>query len=136
MVPARSPSRSSAHRPDPHTSARHGERRTPIAACRSRRSPRSAPTPFRAPVVGPRSEEHTSELQSRSDLVCRLLLEKKKKQKTNRLSPASHPTEQTPPQQRSDAPRSEPTPTIIPSCLNAGQQDTPPRIRLPSTLCN
>src|SRR2546428_2242813 len=30
--------------------------------------------------VGVRSEEHTSELQSRSDLVCRLLLEKKKKQ--------------------------------------------------------
>src|SRR5438132_2930018 len=28
----------------------------------------------------PRSEEHTSELQSHSDLVCRLLLEKKKKQ--------------------------------------------------------
>src|SRR2546421_7450001 len=28
---------------------------------------------------GGRSEEHTSELQSRSDLVCRLLLEKKKK---------------------------------------------------------
>src|SRR2546421_8663654 len=29
--------------------------------------------------LGGRSEEHTSELQSRSDLVCRLLLEKKKK---------------------------------------------------------
>src|SRR2546430_7157952 len=29
--------------------------------------------------VGPRSEEHTSELQSQSNLVCRLLLEKKKK---------------------------------------------------------
>src|SRR5690349_12153172 len=29
-------------------------------------------------VVGERSEEHTSELQSRRDLVCRLLLEKKK----------------------------------------------------------
>src|SRR2546421_8273778 len=29
--------------------------------------------------VRERSEEHTSELQSRSDLVCRLLLEKKKK---------------------------------------------------------
>src|SRR2546421_12728701 len=29
--------------------------------------------------IGGRSEEHTSELQSRSDLVCRLLLEKKKK---------------------------------------------------------
>src|SRR5437868_8036535 len=30
-------------------------------------------------AVAPRSEEHTSELQSRFDLVCRLLLEKKKK---------------------------------------------------------
>src|SRR2546422_1863670 len=30
-----------------------------------------------------RSEEHTSELQSRLHLVCRLLLEKKKKKKTN-----------------------------------------------------
>src|SRR2546421_8124356 len=33
-----------------------------------------------------RSEEHTSELQSRSDLVCRLLLEKKKKQKVLRIN--------------------------------------------------
>src|SRR5947207_11022437 len=31
-----------------------------------------------------RSEEHTSELQSHSDLVCRLLLEKKKKKKRQR----------------------------------------------------
>src|SRR5690349_23136738 len=31
-------------------------------------------------TVHPRSEEHTSELQSRRDLVCRLLLEKKKTQ--------------------------------------------------------
>src|SRR3712207_7217051 len=31
--------------------------------------------------VNPRSEEHTSELQSRQYLVCRLLLEKKKQQK-------------------------------------------------------
>src|SRR5947207_11749766 len=31
---------------------------------------------------GQRSEEHTSELQSHSDLVCRLLLEKKKTKKT------------------------------------------------------
>src|SRR2546427_9593126 len=31
----------------------------------------------------PRSEEHTSELQSQSNLVCRLLLEKKKKKNTN-----------------------------------------------------
>src|SRR5690349_23344075 len=34
-----------------------------------------------AAVAEPRSEEHTSELQSRRDLVCRLLLEKKKKKK-------------------------------------------------------
>src|SRR5438034_8338769 len=32
-----------------------------------------------------RSEEHTSELQSHSDLVCRLLLEKKKKKKCSEL---------------------------------------------------
>src|SRR5205814_6719490 len=32
----------------------------------------------RAPVLNPRSEEHTSELQSLRHLVCRLLLEKKK----------------------------------------------------------
>src|SRR5687768_18207697 len=32
-----------------------------------------------------RSEEHTSELQSRLHLVCRLLLEKKKKKKTNSI---------------------------------------------------
>src|SRR5688572_32394178 len=33
-----------------------------------------------------RSEEHTSELQSQSNLVCRLLLEKKKKNKINNWS--------------------------------------------------
>src|SRR5690349_23370401 len=37
--------------------------------------------PHEMVLVGPRSEEHTSELQSRRDLVCRLLLEKKKKNK-------------------------------------------------------
>src|SRR2546421_8998316 len=43
-------------------------------------SPCSAATPFaiRASRSPARSEEHMSELQSRSDLVCRLLLEKKK----------------------------------------------------------
>src|SRR5688572_31594130 len=35
----------------------------------------------RLKIVTPRSEEHTSELQSQSNLVCRLLLEKKKKKK-------------------------------------------------------
>src|SRR2546421_5044357 len=40
-----------------------------------------------------RSEEHTSELQSRSDLVCRLLLEKKKKKDARQISPQEHTTE-------------------------------------------
>src|SRR5690349_22811376 len=40
----------------------------------------TAPSAFMAPIMA-RSEEHTSELQSRRDLVCRLLLEKKKKKK-------------------------------------------------------
>src|SRR6266496_4937626 len=50
--------------------------------------------PWRSPGAGsagahgapacPRSEEHTSELQSRRDLVCRLLLEKKKKKNKNK----------------------------------------------------
>src|SRR5436309_4399132 len=35
-------------------------------------------------VLEYRSEEHTSELQSRENLVCRLLLEKKKKRKNNK----------------------------------------------------
>src|SRR5256885_12908803 len=46
-----------------------------------------------APVAPQRSEEHTSELQSPCNLVCRLLLEKKKKNKHNNTfsdSNASH----------------------------------------------
>src|SRR5438876_5004056 len=54
---------------------------SPIITCarcaRGARSP-EAPT---EPCDGMRSEEHTSELQSPVHLVCRLLLEKKKKQK-------------------------------------------------------
>src|SRR2546427_7075556 len=38
----------------------------------------------RGRVVASRSEEHTSELQSQSNLVCRLLLEKKKRKHINR----------------------------------------------------
>src|SRR5205085_4052236 len=47
----------------------------------ARRSPSSHSTRASS---GTRSEEHTSELQSQSNLVCRLLLEKKKKQKQNK----------------------------------------------------
>src|SRR5436309_10923202 len=45
------------------------------ASAASRRTPRSARSGSSAAF---RSEEHTSELQSRENLVCRLLLEKKK----------------------------------------------------------
>src|SRR2546421_7982469 len=59
--------------------------RAPGRMCR-RRSGEPARLParvgqHRAARALPRSEEHTSELQSRSDLVCRLLLEKKKNKK-------------------------------------------------------
>src|SRR5438067_6648401 len=48
---------------------------TPAASSRNRRSSSGLLSMMRLMV---RSEEHTSELQSRFDLVCRLLLEKKK----------------------------------------------------------
>src|SRR5690349_22651078 len=55
-------------------------RALPAAVTRSRPSPGMRTTPSPTPSRRrPRSEEHTSELQSRRDLVCRLLLEKKKK---------------------------------------------------------
>src|SRR5947207_11269256 len=38
-------------------------------------------------IMAARSEEHTSELQSHSDLVCRLLLEKKKKKENRHKTP-------------------------------------------------
>src|SRR5438034_5127287 len=51
-------------------------------------------TPERTTGRSERSEEHTSELQSHSDLVCRLLLEKKKKKTKRRYSGVSdHPNE-------------------------------------------
>src|SRR5438445_1735261 len=53
----------------------HAATRIPIApTTASDRRARNAPTPL---SMVPRSEEHTSELQSRQYLVCRLLLEKK-----------------------------------------------------------
>src|SRR3712207_8488337 len=54
-----------------------------------RRAPRS-PARTAAPTPGSprRSEEHTSELQSRQYLVCRLLLEKKKTYNTLVLNPS------------------------------------------------
>src|SRR5690606_28121442 len=51
-------------------------RRAPAA--RAPRGSRTGPCPAVRRRAAPRSEEHTSELQSRENLVCRLLLEKKK----------------------------------------------------------
>src|SRR5438034_2347777 len=60
----------------------HSQRCAPYGVRRARH--RSVSTTRKGRPPGPRSqarsEEHTSELQSHSDLVCRLLLEKKKKQ--------------------------------------------------------
>src|SRR5256886_12745487 len=64
---------------------------TPLSANRSSksRSRRSASYLF---VMFERSEEHTSELQSQSNLVCRLLLEKKKTSSSRHLTPILAPT--------------------------------------------
>src|SRR5215475_14698598 len=52
--------------------------------CR-RAAGRSPPHAGSRPQAPARSEEHTSELQSRENLVCRLLLEKKKKKKKTKI---------------------------------------------------
>src|SRR5437588_11065142 len=49
----------------------------PICACRSGSASSARPSCCGSARASRRSEEHTSELQSHSDLVCRLLLEKK-----------------------------------------------------------
>src|SRR5207253_4675048 len=61
-----------------HDGATRRDRRS---ARRIPSSGRSACGALRPRACGRRSEEHTSELQSRGHLVCRLLLEKKKKKK-------------------------------------------------------
>src|SRR3712207_8670279 len=58
-------------RRSPRRSTPPGSRRSPRSAARTSTTWRSG--------SGTRSEEHTSELQSRQYLVCRLLLEKKKR---------------------------------------------------------
>src|SRR5438132_8073493 len=84
----------------PYTTLFRSRRRTRASCCRARdeRRIRALGRAPKAILVGAdprcretlgrkqhRSEEHTSELQSHSDLVCRLLLEKKKKHKTEQI---------------------------------------------------
>src|SRR5438477_7935118 len=59
------------------SSRRHISASAEIELCRSHAETKSAKNGPRVDTV-PRSEEHTSELQSHVNLVCRLLLEKKK----------------------------------------------------------
>src|SRR5438105_10170963 len=61
-------------RPTPRATA------TTAAPYRVSSTPSSTAVPRSSLSLVARSEEHTSELQSRVDLVCRLLLEKKKKE--------------------------------------------------------
>src|SRR5207237_10435694 len=90
--PARSPLfpyttlfRSRPREAAPGTLRREAGRTGPAPPAARRRGPRPAAgsrarsRPGRATARAPRSEEHTSELQSHLNLVCRLLLEKKKR---------------------------------------------------------
>src|SRR5690348_17790919 len=74
---------------------------------RRRLHPCECLTPFR----NPRSEEHTSELQSPVHLVCRLLLEKKKKKK-----------KQPKPKKDREPPTSQTTPRNASSTAMSGHQ--------------
>src|SRR2546427_5860373 len=91
LFPSPPPSRPRPARPAPRPVAR-------AAASRGAPPPRTTPSGIPVKPVytaadlppdlerrTPRSEEHTSELQSQSNLVCRLLLEKKKKNKYHTL---------------------------------------------------
>src|SRR3989475_9079842 len=65
--------------------AKHSARQSPVGACWQFHQL------VQTAVLPTRSEEHTSELQSQSNLVCRLLLEKKKKRNTtNRHTHTQH----------------------------------------------
>src|SRR5699024_10278490 len=75
MGPCAKESGSASHAAAPRPTAE-----APDAASRERRDSMDAVLSVR----GARSEEHTSELQSRFDLVCRLLLEKKKERKPDK----------------------------------------------------
>src|SRR5690606_42089206 len=71
-----------ATRPGDHRRRRpeRAATRTPGSGCPAGRASSSRPARLRTKL--PRSEEHTSELQSRENLVCRLLLEKKNDKNT------------------------------------------------------
>src|SRR5215211_8508226 len=67
----------------PYTTLSRSRHPDPHRLCPLVRQLASPAARGRGPPPPARSEEHTSELQSHSDLVCRLLLEKKKKHKNS-----------------------------------------------------
>src|SRR2546429_5723750 len=84
--PARTPAPFHSFNPIPHRPLKNDDA-GPTTAGQQRGS---AGTGIKCAVTRVRSEEHTSELQSRLHLVCRLLLEKKKEPTT---STSRHPTQ-------------------------------------------
>src|SRR5690349_24136742 len=76
----------------PYTTLFRSQRWSPAAeeSASTKRKSISVPLSQVKLWVSKRSEEHTSELQLRRDLVCRLLLEKKNKILTSRLSLSKH----------------------------------------------
>src|SRR5699024_11748859 len=68
-----------------HSGVDSGRRSSPLAApcCARVRAQKASVSAAVGAALLPRSEEHTSELQSRFDLVCRLLLEKKNNAETH-----------------------------------------------------
>src|SRR5258708_21223668 len=83
--------------------------------------------PLRVDLFGWRSEEHTSELQSPDHLVCRLLLEKKKKRASLPASP-SYECSRSRPLTRSEVPPiGAPPPTRSVCTLSRPPRNTLPR---------
>src|SRR2546430_12047063 len=83
--------RSSAKRPSQSTATSSHPRQPTTIHSKQAQGRRSHPITICGwDPLNTRSEEHTSELQSQSNLVCRLLLEKKK-QHTTTVFPLSHP---------------------------------------------
>src|SRR2546426_6363963 len=84
--------RSTSRVPVLSSGCRCGRSRSPAA---SRRCASTTPAAARRRRARSRSEEHTSELQSPCNLVCRLLLEKKKKHKDYNQQSETDSAEQT-----------------------------------------
>src|SRR5438552_11076468 len=81
----------------PYTTLFRSHQRGPHRRPQSLRGPRTCGDRRRHRLQrdAPRSEEHTSELQSPDHLVCRLLLEKKKKKQNPNPHPKTHKNQRT-----------------------------------------